>query len=161
MQTLMVKSGFQYRKATPAEIAAVAGAQALEALNRARPVLDTPTHTIGYLRKILSGRDYESFMVLFLDTRHKLIDGVELFRGTLGAAHVHVREVLKECLWRGAAAVVLAHNHPSGLAAPSDADERITSQLQRALALIDVRVVDHIIIGGPENWFSMAEHRLL
>jgi DNA repair protein RadC len=161
MQTLMVKSGPVYREATPAEIAVVAGAQALEALNRARPVLATPTEAIEHLSKILPGRDHESFLVLFLDPGHRLIEGVELFRGTLTGADIYTREVLKECVSRGAAAVVLSHNHPTGPAKPSATDERITRKLQLALALIDVRVLDHIIIAGIDNWFSMAEHRLL
>jgi DNA repair protein RadC len=133
MQTLMVKSGSRYRKATPAEIAVVAGIHALETLNHVRPVMDCPSQSIGYLQQIFGSRDYESFAVLFLDGRHQLIECVEMFRGTINASQVHPREVVKECLWRGASAVVLAHNHPSGLVEPSDA----------------------------ESWFSMAERGLL
>jgi DNA repair protein RadC len=160
MQTLMVKSGSRYRKATPAEIAAVAGAHALEALNRDRPVLDSAAQAVAHLKQIFVGRDYEAFAVLFLDGGHHLIECVEMFRGTINGAQVQPREVLKECLWRGAAAVLLAHNHPSGLASPSDSDRHITRRVQQGLALIDVRVLDHIVVAGASS-FSMAEHGLL
>lgn len=161
MQTLMVRSGSRYRRATPAEIAVVAGSQALEALNRTRPIMDSPTHSVVHLNRILAGRDYESFAVLFLDGGHRLIECVEMFRGTINAAQVHPREIVKECLWRGAAAVVLAHNHPGGFAVPSDADRHITRRIQQALALVDVRVLDHIIVAEANAWFSMADHNLL
>jgi DNA repair protein RadC len=161
MQTLMVKSGSRYRRATPSEIAAVAGIHALEALNRLRPTMDSPTQSVAHLSQIFAGRDYESFAVLFLDSGHRLVECLEMFRGTINSAQVHPREIAKECLWRGAAAVVLAHNHPSGFAAPSDADRHITRRVQQALALIDVRVLDHIIVADANVWFSMADHNLL
>jgi DNA repair protein RadC len=161
MQTLMVKSEFGYRPATRAEIAVVAGAHALESFNRVRPKLDTPTHSVSYIQKIFDGRDYESFAVLFLDKRHHLIECVEMFRGTIDQSQVYVREVVKECLWRGARAVTFAHNHPSGSPLPSEADTRITNRLQQALALIDVRVLDHIIVADGCRYYSMSEHGLL
>ena len=161
MQSLMVKSGSRYRRATRAEIAVVAGALALETLNRDRPVLDTPSQSAAHLQRIYEGRDYESFSVLFLDSRHRLIECMEMFRGTIDQSQVHSREVVKECLWRGATAVVLAHNHPSGSVEPSNADHYITKRLQEALALIDVRVLDHIIISDGKTWFSMADHGVL
>ena len=83
-----------------------------------------------------------------------------MFRGTINAAEVHPREIVKECLWRNAAAVVLAHNHPSGFAVPSDADRHITRRIQQALSLIDVRVLDHIIVADANVWFSMADHNI-
>jgi DNA repair protein RadC len=161
MQTMMVKSGPRYRKATPAEIAEAAGFYALEALNRVRPVLDSPIQSLTYLQQLYAGRDYETFSVLFLDARHRLIECVEMFRGSIDGASVHSREIVKECLWRGATAVLLAHNHPSGVVEASEADEASTHRLQQALALIDVRVLDHIIIGATGRWLSMSEHGLL
>jgi DNA repair protein RadC len=161
MQTMMVKSGSRYRKATAAEISEVAGHYALAAMNKARPQLASPRNAVEYLKAMYAGRDYETFSVLFLDVRFQLIECVEMFRGTLGGASVHPREVVKETLWRGAAAVILSHNHPSGVAEPSHADERITEVLRDALALIDVRVLDHLIIGSSGQHVSLAERGLI
>jgi DNA repair protein RadC len=160
MQTLMVKSGETYRVATPAEVAEVAGHHAREDLNRARPMLNLPSNVVAHLQRIYTGRDYETFTVLFLDTRYQLLEAVELFRGTINASSVYPREVVKECLWRGAVSVILAHNHPSGFAKPSAADEAVTEALQQALALIDVRVLDHLIIARGRH-YSFAEHGLM
>lgn len=157
MQTLMVQTGDTYRAATAAEIAEVAGHYAREELNRTRPQFTQPSDAGEFLKAIYAGRDYEVFTVLFLDVRHRLIEAVELFRGTIDSASVHPREVVKEALWRGAAAVILAHNHPSGIALPSAADLMITDRLRRALALIDVRVLDHLIVGHG-TVYSLAEH---
>jgi DNA repair protein RadC len=123
--------------------------------------MDSPAQSVPHLNQIFAGRDYKSLAVLFLDSRHRLIECVEMFRGTINAAHVHPREIVKECLWCSAAAVVLAHNHPSGSPAPSGADRHITRRIQQALALIDVGVLDHIIVADANNWFSMADHNLL
>lgn len=161
MQTMMVKSGARYRKATAAEISEAAGFYAREALNKERPQLGSPRNAIEYLKAMYAGRDYETFSVLFLDQRFRLIECVEMFRGTIGGASVHPREVVKEVLWRGAAAVVLAHNHPSGVAEPSAADESITEVLQKALGIIDVRVLDHFIIGSTGSYCSFAERGLI
>lgn len=157
MQALMVKSGTRYRKATAAEVAEVAGYYARVEFNRQRPLLDNPENAVAALRGIYAGRDYEAFSVLFLDRRHQLLECVELFRGTIDGASVYPREVLKECLWRGSAAVVIAHNHPSGTNEPSNADVLITKRLQDALAMIDVRLVDHLIIGATGRWCSLAQ----
>lgn len=161
MQTMMVKSGNRYRKATAAEVCEAAGVYAREAMNRERPSLSSPSNAVSYLRAVYAGRDYETFSVLFLDTRFQLIECVEMFRGTVAGASVHPREVVKEVLWRGAAAVILAHNHPSGVAEPSNADVSITTALRNALALIDVRVLDHLIIGSTGQWCSLAEKGLM
>lgn len=157
MQTLMVKNGSRYRKATPAEVAEVAGHYAREAFNRSRPSLENPENAVSYLQQIYAGRDYEAFSILFLNSHHELIECVELFRGTIDGASVHPREVLKECLWRGAAAVIVAHNHPSGSNEPSNADVLITKRLQDALSMIDVRLLDHLIIGSTGRWTSLAQ----
>lgn len=157
MQELMVKSGSRYRKATAAEVSEVAGHYALQAMNKVRPVLDAPINAVNYLQGVYAGRDYETFAVLFVDSRHRLIECVEMFRGTVDGSSVHPREVVKETLWRGATAVVFAHNHPSGINEPSTADLLITQRLREALALIEVRVLDHLIIGGTGRWCSLAQ----
>jgi DNA repair protein RadC len=99
------------------------------------------------------------FSVLFLDSRHRLIEYVELFRGTINSAVVHPREVVKEALARNAAALILAHVHPSGAASPSHADEQITQHLKAALALVEIRVLDHFVVG--DTIVSMAEMGIL
>jgi len=95
-----------------------------------------------------------------LDNRNRVIEFVELFRGTIDGASVHPREVVREALARNAAAVIFAHPHPSGVAEPSQADELITRRLREALQLVDIRVIDHFIVAGGET-MSMAEHGLL
>jgi DNA repair protein RadC len=157
MQTMMVKSGNRYRKATVAEVSEVAGFFARQAMNKAKPQLVSPRNAITYLQAIYQGLDYETFSVLFINKRYQLIECVEMFRGTIDGAAVHPREVVKEALWRGAAAVVLAHNHPSGIAEPSQADILITIRLKEAMALIDVKVIDHLIIGSAGSYCSLAE----
>jgi DNA repair protein RadC len=112
-----------------------------------------------FLRIRLGGLDYEVFALLFLDTRLRLIEYLELFRGTVDGAAVHSREVVKEALARNAAAVVLAHNHPSGDPSPSETDREITSRLEEALSLVDIRVLDHLVIG--ETITSFAEQGFL
>jgi hypothetical protein len=114
----------------------------------------------AYLRVKLAGYDYEVFSLLLLDTRHRLIEFVELFRGTIDGASVLPREVVRETLRVNAAAAIFAHNHPSGNPEPSQADELTTSRLKDALALIDVRTLDHIIIAGDKTT-SLAESALL
>jgi DNA repair protein RadC len=120
-------------------------------------VFDSPQTVRHYLRLLLAAKPHESFAVLFLDVKHRLIVTEHLFRGTLTHTSVHPREVVKAALGHNAAAVILAHNHPSGQAAPSPADHRLTSTLKQALALVDISVLDHFIVGGHEV-FSFAEH---
>ena len=108
----------------------------------------------------LRDRPHEVFACVFLDNRHRMLHYGELFRGTIDGAAVHPREVVREALERGAAAVILAHNHPSGVAEPSAADLSITRRLQEALALMDIRVLDHIVVGDGET-VSFAERGLL
>lgn len=115
---------------------------------RERPALSGPQDSAAFLRAQLRDRPYEVFAVLFLDTRHRVLAFEELFRGTLDGASVHVREVVRACLRHNAAAVILAHNHPSGVAEPSAADRSITLELKQGLGLIGVRVLDHLVIGG-------------
>ena len=127
---------------------------------RARPLLGSPLETRRFLIALLRDRPYEVFCCLYLDNRHRLIRCHELFRGTIDGAAVHPREVLRETLAHNAAAVILAHNHPSGIAEPSQADELITRRLRDALGLVDVRVLDHIIVAGPQA-ISLAERGVL
>jgi DNA repair protein RadC len=124
------------------------------------PALAAPDATRTFLLAQLRDRPYEVFCCLYLDNRHRLIAFEELFRGTIDRAGVHPREVLRQTLMHNAAAVILAHNHPSGVLEPSQADELITRRLKEALALVDVRVLDHFIIGDGQC-YSFAEHGLM
>lgn len=122
--------------------------------------LGSPADTRAYLSARLRSYPHEVFACLFLDNRHRVIAFEELFRGTIDGAAVHPREVVRRALSHNAAAVILSHNHPSGVAEPSEADRRLTRRLQEALALIDVRVLDHFVIGDGEC-ASFAERGLL
>ena len=124
------------------------------------PALEAPQATRNFLVAQLRDRPYEVFCCLHLDNRHRLIAFDELFRGTIDGASVHPREVVKQALSRNAAAVILAHNHPSGVAEPSQADELITARLRDALALVDIRVLDHLVVGDT-RCLSFAEQGLL
>ncbi|MDD3516816.1 MAG: DNA repair protein RadC [Chromatiales bacterium] len=121
--------------------------------------LTSPDDTRRYLAARLRDHPHEVFAILFLDNRHRVIAFEELFQGTIDGASVHPREVVRRVLAHNAAAVILAHNHPSGVAEPSAADARITQRLKDALALIDVRVLDHLIVGDES--VSLAERGLL
>lgn len=147
------------RTATQDEILDAARGILARRVRRGR-ALSNPRHTRDFLRLELASRDHEIFAILFLDNRHRVIEFVPLFRGTIDGASVHPREVVKEALARNAAAVILAHNHPSGVAEPSQADELITIRLRDALALIDVRVLDHLVVTG-DSIVSFAERGLL
>ena len=121
-----------------------------------RTVFETPDAVKHYLQLHLAGKPHEVFSVLFLDAQNRLLAMEELFRGTLTQTSVYPREIVLRALHHQAAAVVLAHNHPSGSVQPSRADEALTQTLKAALALIDVRVLDHVIVGAGEA-LSMAE----
>jgi DNA repair protein RadC len=125
-----------------------------------RNVMSCPERTQGFLQHHLASRSREVFCCLFLDTQHRLLECSDLFLGSIDGAAVYPREVVEAALRYRAAAVILAHNHPSGVATPSAADRRITERLQRALALIDVRVLDHIVVGSGAC-FSFAEAGML
>ncbi len=127
---------------------------------RAQDLLASPQQVRDFLTLKLDSLCHEVFMVLFLDAQNRLIAEEIMFRGTLTQASVHPREVAKQALYYNAASVILAHNHPSGLAQQSQADELITQQLKQALALVDVRVLDHFIVAGNAT-FSFAERGLL
>lgn len=154
-----------------AEIAELVEMDEEDILRRASAILEarlrvperyikSPGDTTSYLRLKFNGLEYESFRVLFLDNQHGLIAHQEMFRGTIDGASVHPREVVKAALQFNAAALILSHNHPSGVATPSQADRRITERLKSAMLLVDVRILDHIVVGGTET-YSFAEHGLL
>ncbi len=127
---------------------------------REREVFDSPQAVKHYLQLHLAAKGHEVFAVLFLDSQHRLLAMEELFRGTLTQTSVYPREVVLRALHHQAAAVVLAHNHPSGSVQPSRADEALTQTLKAALALVDVRVLDHVIV-APGAALSMAEQGLV
>ena len=116
---------------------------------RAGDALTSPDTVRDYLRLILRDKEYEVFCCVFLDAQHRVLATEELFRGTLTQTIVYPREVVKRALAHNAAALVIAHNHPSGVAEPSQADRQLTRHLAEALALVDVRVLDHFIVAGP------------
>jgi len=121
-----------------------------------KPLFNTPQAVRDYLQLQLGGLQHEVFAVLFLDSQHRLIALEEMFRGTLTQTSVYPREVVKQALTLNASSVVLAHNHPSGTAQPSRADEALTHTLKAALALVDVRVLDHFVVTASQA-VSMAE----
>ena len=124
--------------------------------------LTSPALVRQFLHLKLCALEHELFAVLFLDNKHRLISYQEMFRGTIDGASVHPREVVKEALRHNAAAIIMAHNHPSGVAEPSQADVRITERLKEALSLVDVRVLDHLVIGHEAcDAASFAERGLL
>lgn len=121
--------------------------------------LNSPDQVKRYLRVALQHLESEEFHCIYMDTQHRVVAIEKLFSGTIDASSVYPREVLKRCMFHNAAAVIFAHNHPSGIAEPSQADERITLRLRDALAFVDVRVLDHLVVG--EKIVSMAERGLL
>lgn len=126
----------------------------------ARSALCSPAAVRNYLRLMLSTREHEVFVSLFLDAQNRLIEAEELFRGTLTQTSVYPREVVKRALANNAASVILAHNHPSGVAEPSLQDQALTRTLSEALALIDVKVLDHFVVAGTST-LSFAERGLI
>lgn len=127
---------------------------------RERPVLDSPGTLREWLRLHCAGLEHEVFVVMHLDAQYRLISIEQLFRGTLTQTSVYPREVVKASLAHNAAAVVFAHNHPSGSPEPSRADESITQTLKSVLSLFDIRVLDHFIVAGTQH-YSFAEHGLI
>ena len=138
-------------------------AAALEILStriRHGDAVNSPAAVRDYLRLLLHDREHEIFVVVLLDAQHRVLAVEELFRGTLTQTSVYPREVVKLALKCNAASVIFAHNHPSGVAEPSRADELLTSSLKQALALVDIKVLDHIIVAGATG-LSFAEKGLL
>jgi DNA repair protein RadC len=138
-------------------------AQALEILTRRLlrgPALLNPASTRDYLRLTFGERESEVFVVVHLDNQHRVTHVEELFKGTIDGCNVYPREVVKSCLLKNTAAVIFAHNHPSGVATPSQADISITSRLKTALNTIDIRVLDHVVVSAVDT-VSFAERGLL
>lgn len=127
---------------------------------RSGPVMDSPQALRDWLKLRCAGLEHEIFIALYLDAQHRLIADVEVFRGTLTQTSVYPREIVKQALGHNAAAVAFAHNHPSGLAEPSRADEFLTLNLKTALGLVDVRVLDHFVVAA-DGLVSFAERGLL
>lgn len=158
-RSLMVKDREgRYRLATGDEIIEAALGEISRRYARGTTIT-SPDRTREFLRLRLSHLEHEIFAVLWLDTRHRVLAFEELFRGTIDSAAVYAREVVKSALQHNAAACILCHNHPSGVADPSAADRHLTDRLQKALELVDVRTLDHVIVG--EHIYSFAEHGLL
>ncbi len=149
----------EYRPAHADEVLNAAQRLLLQQLHSG-PLLTSPELVREFLRLKLGTLQHEVFAALMLDAQHRLIEYVELFRGTVAQTSVYPREVVKESLARNAAALVLVHNHPSGVAEPSRADRLLTQTLNAALALVDVRVLDHLIVAGSDV-LSFAERGLL
>ena len=146
--TLMVRDAQgHYNVASPDQILAAARA-IIDRIMRRGTSFSDPKIAKDYLSGKLAGRECEIFAVLFLDAKHRLIEYVELFRGTVSESKIYPREVVKESLARNAAALIVAHNHPSGMPEPSLADRNVTKRLREALALVDVRLLDHILVTG-------------
>ncbi len=143
------------REATGTETLDAARAYISKRIRRGT-TLSSPKATRDYLTLRLGMREHEVFCVIHLDRRNRLIECQELFRGTVDGASVHPREIVKEALQRNSAACILVHNHPSGVAEPSQADEILTERVKAALALVDIRVLDHLIVAGGDV-VSLAE----
>ena len=122
--------------------------------------MSSPAAVRDYLRLFLCGQEFESFVAIWLDAQHRLIAGMELFRGTLTQTSVYPREVVKKGLKLNSAAVIFAHNHPSGVAEPSQSDRMLTDALKQALSLVDVRVLDHFIV-ADNTVMSFAERGMI
>ena len=154
------KKGLGPTKYVQIQAAIELGRRYLEAGLIKSSVLSSPQDTRDYLRAKLCAYPYEVFACLFLDNRHRIISFDEIFRGTIDGASVYPREVVKQALAHNAAAVIFAHNHPSGVAEPSKADQQLTQKLKQALEIVDIRVLDHFII-GDNCAVSMAEQGMI
>lgn len=157
--SLHIKDGDTFRPASFDELLD-ATRKALAVRVRKGAAMESPRAVRDFLLVHLARAEREIFTVIFLDNRHRLIEASDLFMGTIDGASVHPREVVKAALQRNASAVILAHNHPSGVAEPSRADELITLRLKDAMALVDIRVLDHLIVAG-DTVTSLAERGLI
>ena len=154
---LYVKSATRYYKvASDDEVLEAARAVVGQRMQRGAAFSD-PQTAKTFFRDKLGGLEREVFALVCLDTRHRFIEYAELFQGTIDGAEVHPREVVRSAIRCNAAAVIVAHNHPSGSSEPSAADRAVTVRLKQALALVDVRLLDHIIVGGHKT-LSLAAH---
>ena len=147
---LFVREKARYAPAEPEQVLAAAQEIVDKRMVRGTSFKD-PSVACEFFRDKLGHLEREVFAAVMLDTRHRLIDYVELFQGTVDGAEVHPREVVRTALRLNAAAMLVAHNHPSGDAEPSAADRAVTARLKQALALVDVRLLDHVIVGGTQT----------
>lgn len=161
LQEIAAVPGMGPAKAVQLKASLELARRALSSEMQSKDLLSSPTAVRDWLRLKLGGLGYEVFGALWLDSKNRLIAWEELFKGTLAQTSVYPREVVKRALAHNAAAVLLCHNHPSGVAEPSQADELLTQNLKQALALVDVRVLDHFIVAGSAKPLSFAERGLL
>jgi len=158
--TLLVREATRKYRAARADEILDAAQQFLGAQIRGSEPLTSPQLVRNFLRVKLGAMEHEVFALLMLDSQHRVIDYLELFRGTIDSTAIYPREVVKECLVRNAATLILVHNHPSGVTEPSTADRAITEKLRAALNLVDIRVLDHLIVASG-GVLSFAERGLL
>lgn len=161
LEELASVSGIGMAKAAQLKASFELARRALAQEMTARDTFSSPGQVRDWLRLKLATRQNEVFMALWLDAQNRLLKAEELFSGTLTQTSVYPREVVKSALGHNAAAVILAHNHPSGIAEPSRADELLTKALKDALAIVDVKVLDHFIVAGNGTPLSFAERGLL
>ena len=155
----VTKPKYEFTECVTDEHILEAAAYVIAQKNMRQGILSCPADCAEFLRFKLALVEHEVFMMFLLDSQNRIIELVEMFRGTINGAAVYPREVVKTVLKFNAASVVISHNHPSGICEPSEADKLITNRLKQALALIDVSVLDHIVVG--EQCYSFAEHGLL
>jgi DNA repair protein RadC len=161
LEELASVSGIGLAKAAQLKASFELARRALSQEMSVRDTLSSPGKVRDWLRLQLAARPHEVFMALWLDAQNRLLKAEELFSGTLTQTSVYPREVVKAALAHNAAAVILAHNHPSGIAEPSRADEMLTRSLKEALAMVDVKLLDHFIVAGNAPPLSFAERGLL
>jgi len=158
--TLLVRDANGDYAPAPSEVILEAARQVIDTKMQRGEKFVSPAAVKDYLCLKLAGYEHEVFAILMLDNQHRLIAYSEMFRGTIDSASIHPREIVKEVLSHNAAALIIAHNHPSGHPEPSAADRQITQRLKDALALVEVRVLDHIVVGGLQT-VSFAEEGLI
>lgn len=154
MKKLFIKNGRRYRPAAKSEIAEAAAHYVTDSMRGVK--IGGPSDTRHFLQSAFGGYEHEVFVVVFLNNRHYVIECEQMFRGTIDGASVHPREIIKRALELNAAAIILAHNHPSGNPTPSAADMAITSKIKECVELMDMRLIDHVILAYDSAW-SMAE----
>ena len=159
MHKLFVKRNGRYHPAAQSQIAEAHLSYCADSLPGL--TIGSPADSRSYLIDALQGHEAEKFCVLMLDNRHRVIAFRVMFTGTIDAAAVYPREIVKACLLENAAAVILAHNHPSGVAEPSQSDQLITRRIRDALELVDVRLLDHFVIGGNRQCVSLASRGMI
>ena len=158
-ESIRIRDSQGVYRSVPVDALLVGAKQAVSARFKAGFAIRSPADTEQYLQIALADLPFELFCCIYLDNRHRVVGFEELFRGTIDGTSVYPREVVRSALAFNAAAVIVAHNHPSGVSEPSQADERITRRLKSALELVDVRLLDHLVVGAEVT--SMASRGLL